>query len=130
VTTDTRTDRPQTPEAAGELRQQLRDLGWRSDLGWVSVGSGSAQAAVKAADGADARRTIAYFPAIRALDGGALRLWRDGDVPVPPEADAREVMVATADGFDWLSEVLEAPATTVDDERETGPDPAGGGLAA
>ena len=113
MTTDTRTERPRSAEAAGEARLRLRAEGWRSDLAWSAVSSGSAPAAVRAAGGASARRTIAYVPALRALDGGAGKVWKEGDVPAPPEADAREVMRATAEGYDWESEVFEAPPEAV-----------------
>jgi hypothetical protein len=117
------TARPQTARAAGELRQLLRERGWRADLAWAEVGSRSASGAVTAAGGADVRRTIAYLPSLRALDGGTLRLWRDGDVPVPAAADVREVMVATAGAEDWHSETFEAPAARV--ERDAAARPAG-----
>jgi hypothetical protein len=103
-----RTTTPDTPEAAGELRQRLRERGWRTDLAWVEVGSRSATGAVRAAGG-DVRRTVAYIPALRAIDRGALQMWKDGDVPVPPIADVREVMVATSGVDEWISEVFEAP---------------------
>jgi hypothetical protein len=114
MTNDLRTDRPNTVTAAGELRQTLRDRGWRSDLAWIEVGARSASGAVHAAGGGEARRTVAYLSAVRALDGGALRLWKDGAVPVPPQADVREVMLATAGVEEWISELFEAPATTVE----------------
>ena len=117
MTTDTRHARPQTVEAAGELRQQLRAAGWRTDVGWCDVGSRSAQVAVRGAAGGPSRRTLAYVPALRALDGGASKLWMAGDVPAPPEADAREVMVALPDADEWQSEVFEAPVERVA-ERE------------
>jgi hypothetical protein len=109
VMTDTRQARPQTAEAAGELRQRLRAAGWRTDVGWSDVGSRSAQVAVQGAGGAPTRRTIAYVPRLRAVDGGAGRLWMDGDVAAPPEADAREVMIARPDSDEWQSETFEAP---------------------
>lgn len=102
------TDRQLTEEAAGELRQQLRRDGWRSDLAWAAVGVGGAVSAE-----AEARRTIAYLASVRAVDGGSARIWKEGDVPAPVEADAREVFVAHADGTEWHSETLEAPALTV-----------------
>jgi hypothetical protein len=110
--------RPTTPRAAGELRQVLRERGWRADLAWVEVGSRAAAAAVGAADGAAVRRTIVYLPSLRALDGGALQLWREGDVPAPAVADVREVMVAV-DGVDeWTSEAFEVPPARVEDGAE------------
>lgn len=107
-------DQLNTPEEAGEVRQRLRQEGWQADLGWADVGAGSAAAAVRAAGDREARRTIAYLASLRALDHGAPRVWKDGDVPVPPEADAREVMVAEPDLADWRSEVFEAPVETVE----------------
>ncbi len=118
MTTKLYTELPETPQAAGALRHRLRIEGWQSDLTWVEVGSRSASGAVRAAGGADVRRTIAYLASLRALDGGAPRLWKEGAVPVPPQADAREVMLATEDVTDWMSEVLEAPATTIDDDED------------
>lgn len=102
------TDQQLSPEVAGELRQRLREDGWRSDMGWAKVGAGSAALAQQ-----DARRTIAYLASLRAIDGGAGKVWQEGDVPAPAEADAREVFVARAADTEWHSEVLEAPATTV-----------------
>lgn len=107
-------DELDTPEEAGEVRQRLRQEGWQADLGWADVGAGSAAAAVRAAGDREARRTIAYLASLRALDQGAARVWKDGDVPAPPEADAREVMVAEPDLADWRSEVFEAPVETVE----------------
>lgn len=102
------TDRQLSEEAVGALRQRLRDDGWRSDVGWATVGSGSAAIAQ-----GEARRTIAYLASLRAVDGGAAKVWQEGDVPAPPEADAREVLVTGDDDSEWHSEVLEAPAETV-----------------
>ncbi len=113
-TTPTPIDQLSTPEEAGEVRQRLRQEGWQADLGWADIGTGSAAAAVRAAGDREARRTIAYLASLRALDQGAPRVWKDGDVPVPPEADAREVMVAEPDLADWRSEVFEAPVETVE----------------
>lgn len=113
-TTPTPIDQLNTPEEAGEVRQRLRQEGWQADLGWADIGTGSAAAAVRAAGDREARRTIAYLASLRALDQGAPRVWKDGDVPVPPEADAREVMVAEPDLADWRSEVFEAPVETVE----------------
>jgi hypothetical protein len=110
------TTRPQTVQHAGELRHTLRERGWRADLAWVEVGARSAGGAVSAADGADVRRTIAYVPALRALDGGTPRLWKDGDVPVPPVADVREIMLATQGIDEWISEVFEAPPERVESD--------------
>jgi hypothetical protein len=107
-------DRPDTPEAAGELRHRLRVEGWQSDVTWTEVGSRSAESAVRASGGAEVRRTVAYLASVRAVDGGAPKVWKDGAVPVPPQADAREVMLATSGVTDWISEVLEAPAETVE----------------
>ncbi len=109
--------RPKTLQAAGELRQTLRDRGWRADLAWAEVGARSASGAVSAARGADVRRTIAYVPALRALDGGTPRLWKDGDVPVPPVADVREIMLATQGVAEWISEIFEAPPERVESDR-------------
>lgn len=121
MTTKTHTERPATPQAAGELRHRLRIEGWQSDLTWVEVGSGSASGAVRAAGGDDVRRTIAYLASLRALDGGAPRVWKEGAVPVPAQADAREVMLATEGVTEWISEVLEAPVTTaVEEDDEAG----------
>lgn len=114
--TNTTTDRTHHAEDVGELRQRLREHGWRSDLGWSDVGSGSAQTATDGAQG-EARRTIAYLATLRAVDGGAGRVWKEGDVPAPPQADAREVLIATPGAPDWYSEVLEAPAETVEHEE-------------
>jgi hypothetical protein len=111
TTTETR---PDTPEAAGEVRQRLRRAGWQSDFAWIEVGAGTAPAAVHAAGEEEARRTIAYLASLRSVDQGAARVWREGDVPAPHEADAREVMVAGPDVADWHSEVFEAPAETVE----------------
>lgn len=114
------TDRQLSEEAAGGLRQRLREEGWSSDLAWATVGSGSASTAQ-----GDERRTIAYLASLRAVDGGAPKVWQQGDVPAPAEADAREVLVTSDDDSEWHSEVLEAPATTVTespdshDEEET-----------
>lgn len=115
-----RTDQPETPEEAGEVRQRLLHEGWQSDLGWAEVGAGSAIAAVKAAGEAEARRTIAYLASLRALDQGAPRVWKDGDVAAPAEADAREVMLAEPEVDDWRSETFEAPAETVEPARAEG----------
>lgn len=113
-----RTQQPETPEAAGEVRQRLLHEGWQSDLGWAEVGSGSAIAAVRAAGEAEARRTIAYLASLRAVDRGAARVWKEGDVAAPAEADAREVMVAEPDAEDWRSETFEAPVETVESAGE------------
>lgn len=107
------TDRQLSEEAAGELRQRLREDGWSSDLAWATVGSGSASTAQD-----DERRTIAYLASLRAVDGGAPKVWQEGDVPAPAEADAREVLVTSANDSEWHSEVLEAPATTVTESPE------------
>ncbi len=96
---------------AGMLRERLRAQGWSADLAWAMVGSGSAAWE----DGAS-RRTIAYLSSLHREDGGARRLWHDGNVAVPPIADAREVMVAMPDSGEWMSETLEAPPALVDDE--------------
>lgn len=106
-------DRQLSEEAAGELRQRLREEGWSSDLAWATVGSGSASTAQ-----GDERRTIAYLASLRAVDGGAPKIWQEGDVPAPAEADAREVFVTFANDSEWHSEVLEAPATTVTESPE------------
>lgn len=103
-----------TPEATGEVRQRLRSEGWRADMYWADVGVSSAPGAVRAADGPTARRTIAYLASMRAVDRGAPRLWKDGDVPAPPEADAREVMIAEHGVDEWRSETFEAPVQTVE----------------
>jgi hypothetical protein len=108
------TARPTTATAAGELRQTLRQVGWRADLAWADVGSRSAGAAVRAAGGGAVRRTIAYVPALKTLDGGALRLWKNGDVAVPLVADVREVMIAIEGSDEWTSEVFEAPPSRVE----------------
>lgn len=108
------TDRQLSEEAAGELRQRLREEGWSSDLAWATVGSGSASTAQ-----GDERRTIAYLASLRAVDGGAPKIWQEGDVPAPAEADAREVLVTSEDDSEWHSEVLEAPATTVTESPES-----------
>lgn len=120
---------PETPEAAGEVRQRLLQQGWQSDLGWVEVGAGSAIAAVRAAGEAEARRTIAYLASLRALDRGAPRVWKEGDVAAPAEADAREVMVAEPNADDWRSEVFEAPVETVEDAPGEGSDDSSGSTA-
>lgn len=115
------TDRQLTAEAVGELRERLRAQGWSSDLGWTMVGSRSALAV--AADG-EARRTVAYLASLRAIDGGASGVWKDGDVPAPPEADAREVLTARPGDSDWHSELLEAPVENVasgDDTTDESP---------
>jgi hypothetical protein len=118
----TRTQQPETPEAAGEVRQRLLQEGWQSDLGWAEVGSGSAIAAVRAAGEAEARRTIAYLASLRAVDRGAGRVWKEGNVAAPAEADAREVMLAEPNADDWRSEVFEAPVETVEDASPDNPD--------
>lgn len=106
-------------EQAGHLRQLLREQGWRTDLGWVEVGARSASMAVRAASGGDVRRTIAYVPGLRSLDGGAPRLWKQDDVPVPPVADVREVMVATGGSDEWMTESFEVPPERVEaDSRQ------------
>ena len=105
---------PVTADAAGQLRERLRAAGWRADVRWTAVGSGSAAAAVAAAEAArqaPPTRTIAYLSSLRTIDGGAPRVWTEGDVAVPHVADAREVMSAH-DG-EWISHTLEAPARTV-----------------
>lgn len=114
VTTETRT----REEAVGELRQQLLAAGWRSDFRWSDVGSATASAAVRAAGGEATRRTIAYLSSLRAVDGGAAKVWMDGDVPAPRQADAREVMLATPADSDWQSETFEAPVVTVADDED------------
>lgn len=103
-----------TPEVAGEVRQHLRSEGWQADLYWTEIGVGSAPVAVRAAGGVAARRTIIYLVSLRSVDQGAARLWKEGDVPAPPEADAREVMVAEPGEAEWQSETFEAPAEVVD----------------
>lgn len=118
MTTKLHNELAETPQAAGELRHRMRDDGWQSDLTWVEVGSRSASGAVRAAGGEDVRRTVAYLASLRALDGGAPRVWKEGAVPVPAQADAREVMVATEGVTEWISEVLEAPVTTTSDEGD------------
>lgn len=105
---------PVTPEQAGELRQLLRGQGWRADLGWVEVGARSARMAARAAGGGDVRRTIAYVPGLRSLDGGTSRLWKEHDVPVPPVAEVREVMLATDDSDEWMTESFEVPPARVE----------------
>lgn len=112
------TDRALTAEEAGELRARLRSQGWSSDCGWVTVGARSAISAVRAAGGGETRRTIAYLATLRSVDGGAPRVWKDGDVPAPPEADAREVMVADDEANEWQSETFEAPAATVGEPED------------
>lgn len=112
---DRDTDRQLSEEEAGELRQRLRESGWSSDLAWANVGSGSAATAQ-----GEARRTIVYLASLRAVDGGAAKVWQEGDVPAPAEADAREVFVTSDEDSEWHSEVLEAPATTVAGSVETG----------
>lgn len=114
MTTSTRTVSVPTPEAAGALRHTLRARGWRTDLAWAEVGARSAAAAVRAADGEDVRRTIAHLPSLRALDGGAPRVWCAGDVPVPAVADVREVMLATDGADEWLSEHFEVPPAHIE----------------
>lgn len=108
---------PATAEAAGEVRQRLLSEGWQSDLAWLEVGVGSASAAVRVAGDGPARRTVAYLASLRALDRGAPSVWKDGDVPAPREADAREVMLAEPHATDWRSEVFEAPVTTVESDE-------------
>lgn len=125
----TATRNPETPKAAGEVRQRLLHQGWQSDLGWAEVGAGSAVAAVRAAGEAEARRTIAYLASLRALDRGAARVWKEGDVAAPAEADAREVMVAEPHADDWRSEVFEAPVETVEDAPEEASDDGSGSTA-
>lgn len=115
---------PETPEAAGEVRQRLRGEGWQSDLGWLEVGVGSAPAAVRVAGDTPARRTVAHLASLRALDQGAPRVWKDGDVPAPREADAREVMLAEPHANDWRPEVFEAPVETVEGEGSDSADDA------
>lgn len=95
------------PQAAG-ARQQLRNEGWRSDLAWAVIGSGSA-----ATVSGEARRTVVYLGSLREVDGGAGKLWKPGDVPAPPVADAREVFRTRPGETEWHSHRLEAPATTV-----------------
>lgn len=120
VQTTTTSDRLGTPEQVGELRQLLREHGWRADLGWAEVGARSASVAVHAAGGDDVRRTIAYLPALRTIDGGALRLWKHDDVAVPPVAAVREVMVATEGLDEWMTETFEVPPEHVEAaDRET-----------
>lgn len=99
---------PMDAETAGALREQLREAGWRSDLAWALVGVGHAGTVQ-----GEARRTIAYLPSLRAVDGGASKVWQDGDVPAPAVADAREVFVTRPDDTEWHSESLEAPARTI-----------------
>ena len=111
--TTQQTERALTPEEVGELRERMREHGWRSDVGWMAVGTGSSAMTARS-QGESVRRTIAYLPSLRAIDGGASRLWKDGDVPAPKEADAREVMIAEPDSTDWQSESLEAPVETVE----------------
>lgn len=111
------TDRQLTEEAAGELRQRLREEGWSSDMGWLPVGVGSAPGASRAAGGTT-RRTVAHLPSVRAIDGGAPRVWKDGDVAVPSEADAREVMVAETEADDWQPETFEVPPEQVFDPED------------
>lgn len=101
-------DRPTDPQAAGALRQQLRSEGWRSDLAWAVIGSGSA-----ATVSGEARRTVVYLPSLRDADGGAAKLWKPGDVPAPAVADAREVFRTRPGETEWHSHRLEAPATTL-----------------
>lgn len=101
-------DQQLTEEAAGELRQRLRREGWQADVGWAEVGSGTAASTLD-----ETRRTLAYLASVRAVDGGAAKLWKEGDVPAPAEADAREVLIARPDDSEWHSEVFEAPAVTV-----------------
>ncbi|GEM_PF-3477211 len=113
------TDRALTTEEAGELRARLRSEGWSSDCGWVTVGARSAISAIRATGG-ETRRTIAYLATLRSIDGGAPRVWKDGDVPAPPEADAREVMMADGEANEWQSETFEAPAATVGEPSEAG----------
>lgn len=100
--------RPTDPQAAGTLRQRLRNEGWRSDLAWAVIGSGSA-----ATVSGEARRTVVYLGSLREVDGGAAKLWRPGDVPAPAVADAREVFITRPGDTEWHSHRLEAPATTV-----------------
>lgn len=116
-TPDEAPQQPETPEAAGEVRQRLRSEGWQADLGWLEVGVGSAPAAVRVAGETSARRTVAYLASLRSLDQGAARVWKEGDVPAPSEADAREVMIAEPQADDWRSEVFEAPAETIETDE-------------
>lgn len=99
---------PTDPETAGALRERLRNEGWRSDLAWAVIGSGSA-----ATVSGEARRTVVYLGSLREVDGGAGKLWKPGDVPAPPVADAREVFLTRPGDTEWHSHRLEAPATTV-----------------
>lgn len=112
----TRPNAVENATEAGALRQRLRLHGWRSDLAWIDVGARSASGAVSAAGGGDVRRTLAYLPALRSIDGGAPRVWKDGDVPAPSVADVREVMLATDGVAEWISEVFEAPPERVADD--------------
>lgn len=116
------TDRQLTTEATGELRERLRAQGWSSDLAWTTVGSRSAAAIAEGVAEGQAKRTIAYLASLRAVDGGALGVWKDGDVPAPPEADAREVLTARPGDTDWHSELLEAPAESVESVHEADAD--------
>lgn len=101
---DQLTHRPTDSQTAGALRQQLRDEGWRSDLAWVVVGSGSA-----ATVSGRAHRTVVYLGSLQDVDGGASRLWKPGNVPAPAVADAREVFMTRPGDTEWYSESLEAP---------------------
>lgn len=122
MTTETHTQTPADETAAGELRQRLREEGWQADLAWAKVSSGTATQAVHASGGEPVRRTIAYLSSVRKIDGGASQLWKEGDVASPPEADAREVMVATPDDPDWHSEHFEVVSHSPD-EDDDGPGP-------
>lgn len=109
--TDQLTQEPTDSQTAGALRGQLRDAGWRSDLGWAVVGSGSA-----ATVSGEAYRTVVYLSSLRNVDGGAARVWKPGDVPAPAVADAREVFVTRPGDTEWHSQSLE-PAPTVHPPR-------------
>jgi hypothetical protein len=112
----------QVVERIERLLDRLREEGWQSDFAWTEIGSGSAQAAVRSGDGGTARRTIAYLPSVRAADGGAGRVWKTGDVPVPAEADAREALEDLARAlFENHGLTLQPEKTeimTADDYRE------------
>lgn len=106
---------PSDPEAAGALRQRLRNEGWRSDVAWAVIGSGSA-----ATISGEAHRTVIYLGSLRDVDGGAGKLWKPGDVPAPAVADAREVFRTRPGDTEWHSHRLEAPPLTIcaDDRSE------------